>query len=363
MKFDLVSLGDHLPDPHTGDYNETQAERFQLWVEEGVLAERLGFHAYWLGEHHCSDYIVSSPQMLLAAIAGRTERILLGTAVSLLPNNDPVRLAEDFASLDLLSNGRAQIGFGSGFTEHTFQLFGQDLSQVDELCRENLDLLQRIWNEEQVTWSGQFRAPIDDMKFQPRTFSGHALPIHRATATSVDTARAAGEAGHKLMCMTVAGLFRDCGPLAEAYREAYHKAGHPPDGCEVAALAYVFLDADGDRARETWAPYRDNYRAFTRALTSKRGLAKGIKQYYEKLGADKLAAREGDFAGSPSEIAEKILWGYDQMGGFDRLIIMSDMGGLGRGPLFETLEMFSAEVMPAVRRNMASDETSAVAAA
>ena len=164
MKFDLVSLGDHLHDPHTGRYSETQVERFALWVDEGVLAERLGFHAYWMGEHHCSDYIVSSPQMLLAAVAGRTERILLGTAVSLLPNNDPVRLAEDFASLDLLSQGRAQIGFGSGFTEHTFQLFGQDLSRVAELSAENLDLLQRIWTEDRVTWSGQFRPPIDDMR-------------------------------------------------------------------------------------------------------------------------------------------------------------------------------------------------------
>lgn len=363
MKFDLVSLGDHLPDPHTGDYNETQAERFDLWVEEGVLAERLGFHAYWLGEHHCSDYIVSSPQMLLAAVAGRTKSIRLGTAVSLLPNNDPVRLAEDFASLDLLSHGRAQIGFGSGFTEHTFQLFGQDLSRVTELCEENLTLLERIWTEERVTWSGQFRPPIDDMRFQPRTFSGGALPIHRATATSVETARAAGEAGHKLMCMTVAGLFKDCGPLAEAYREAYAKAGHPPAGCEVAALAYVFVDADGQTARDTWAPYRDNYRAFTKSLTSKRGLAKGIKQYYEKMGAEKLASREGDFAGSPSEVAERILWGHEQMGGFDRLMIMSDMGGLGRSRLFDTLEMFGAEVMPLVRRLSGAADTTAAAAA
>ena len=363
MKFDLVSLGDHLPDPHTGEYNESQAERFQFWADEGVAAERLGFHAYWLGEHHCSDYIVSSPQMLLAAIAGRTESILLGTAVSLLPNNDPVRLAEDFASLDLLSQGRAQIGFGSGFTEHTFQLFGQDISKVTELCEENLELLQLIWNEERVTWSGKFRPSIDDMRFQPRTLSGRALPIHRATATSIDTARAAGAAGHKLMCMTVAGLFKDCGPLADAYREAYHKAGHPPEGCEVAALAYVFLDEDGDRARETWAPYRDNYRAFTKALTSKRGLAKGIKEYYEKMGAEKLASREGDFAGSPSEIVERILWGHDQMGGFDRLIVMSDMGGLPAQPLFETLEMFSAEVMPRVRESVPTGDVAAVAAA
>lgn len=360
MKFDLVSLGDHLPNPHTGRYTETQAERFAFYVEQGIAAERLGFNAYWLGEHHCSDYIVSSPQMLLAAIAVQTSRIKLGTAVSLLPNNDPVRLAEDFATLDLLSKGRAQIGFGSGFTEHTFKLFGQDLNEVDALCAENLALLQKIWTERTVTWSGRFRAPIDNLEFQPRTFTGGVLPIHRATATSLDTARAAGAAGQKLMCMTVAGRFVDCKPVADAYREAYDKAGHDPAGREVAALAYIFLQPDGDAARETWFPYRDNYRAFTRALTGAKGLSKGIKDYYAKMGAAKLASREADFAGSPGEIVEKILWAHDEMGGFDRLIVMSDMGGLPPALLFETLEMISADVMPNV--HAALDDANSVAA-
>src|ERR1700692_389436 len=110
MKIDYITLGDHLPDPVTGRYHETQAQRHRMWVDVGVHIEKLGFSGLFLGEHHCSNYIISSPQMILAAIATQTREMALGTAVSLLPNNDPVRLAEDFATFDLLSNGRAEIG-------------------------------------------------------------------------------------------------------------------------------------------------------------------------------------------------------------------------------------------------------------
>ena len=140
-----------------------------MWVDVGVHAEKLGFSGIFFGEHHCSSYIISSPQMILAAIAPQTSRIALGTAVSLLPNNDPVRLAEDFATLDLLSNGRAEIGFGSGFTEHTFRLFGQDLARSKEISDENLDLLQKLWRERQLDWSGRYRASIHESELQPRT--------------------------------------------------------------------------------------------------------------------------------------------------------------------------------------------------
>ncbi|HUT51737.1 MAG TPA: LLM class flavin-dependent oxidoreductase [Alphaproteobacteria bacterium] len=355
MQFDLLTLGDHLPDPHTGEYNETQAERFAMWVEQGVLAERAGYGAYWIGEHHCSDYIVSSPQMLLAAIAVRTERIRLGSAVSLLPNNDPVRLAEDFATLDLLSNGRAEIGFGGGFTEHTFALFGQDIAKSAEMSRENLDLLPRIWTEDEVDWAGRFRAPIRNNRFQPRTFSGRPIPINRATATSLATAEDAGSRGHKLMCMTVAGSFTDAKPLAEAYRTAYRAAGHDPAGMNVAALAYVHVRPDGDQARAFWHPYRDNYRAFTKSLTERRGLSRGLKDLYARLGPEGLAVREGDFCGSPEEIIEMILRSHEAMGSYDKLICFSDCGGLSAADTAASVELFADAVMPAVRAALNSD--------
>lgn len=348
MKFDLITLGDHLPDPHTRCYHETQAERHRMWVDMCVRAEEAGFEAVWIGEHHCSDYIVSSPQMLLAAIAGRTHRVRLGTAVSILPNNDPVRLAEEFATLDLLSLGRAEIGFGSGFTEHTFRLFGQDLNQSDLISAENLELIQKLWNEREINWEGKFRPPIQGLQFEPRTFSGRAIPISRATATSIAVARDAGRSGHKLMLMTVAGHFSDAKPLAAAYREAYRAAGHDPAGMNVSAIAYVYAQRDGQRAREFWHPYRDNYRAFTRALTRAKGLTRGLRELYASLPADVMAVREGDFCGDPAELQDKILWAYEQMDGFDTLICYFDLGGLARADTFASIDLFAEAVMPAV---------------
>jgi alkanesulfonate monooxygenase SsuD/methylene tetrahydromethanopterin reductase-like flavin-dependent oxidoreductase (luciferase family) len=352
VKFDLISLGDYLPDPHTGRYNDTQAERYRMWVELGAHAEQLGFDGIWIGEHHCSDYVVPSPQMVLAAIAMLTRRVRLGTAVSLLPNNDPVRLAEDFATLDLLSQGRAEIGFGSGFTEHTFRLFGQDIDASTAISAENLALIQKLWNEREISWEGRYRAPIHESQLEPRTFSGRSIPINRATATSMDVARDAGRSGHKLMVMTVAGSFSDGKPLAEAYREAYRAAGHEPAGMSVAAIAYVHVRPDGDRAREFWFPYRDNYRKFTRALTASKGVTRGLRELYKRLPPEVMAVREGDFCGSPAEVTDKIFWAYEQMGGFDRLICFFDLGGISRADTVAAMDLFAEAVMPAVNARL-----------
>ena len=350
MKFDVLSLGDHLPDPHTGNYAETQAERFQFWVELGVCAEQTGYDGFWIGEHHCSNYIVSAPQMVLAAIAARTKRIRLGTAISILPNNDPVRLAEDFAALDLLSNGRAEIGFGSGYTQHTFQLFGQDIHNSHEISIENLELLQKLWNEQDIDWHGTFRTPIQQTALQPRTFSGKALPINRATAGTEATARSAGEAGHRLMLMTVAGHFTTVRPLAEAYRQAYRNAGHDPAEMSVAAIAYVHVRENGQAARDFWFPYRDNYRAFTKQLTDSKGVNEGIKAYLELLGEDRFTVRESDFCGEPEEVIDQILTANDDLGGFDRLLCFVDCGGIAGPDVLASVELFAETVIPEVNK-------------
>jgi alkanesulfonate monooxygenase SsuD/methylene tetrahydromethanopterin reductase-like flavin-dependent oxidoreductase (luciferase family) len=353
MKFDVLSLGDHLPDPHTGRYNETQAERFQMWVDLGVLAEERGYDAFWIGEHHCSDYIVSSPQMVLAAIASRTRRINLGTAVSLLPTNDPVRLAEDFATLDLLSNGRAEIGFGSGFTEHTFKLFDKDLEKSVEISVEHLGLLERLWNENDINWEGRFRAPIHESRLQPRTFRGRSIPINRATASTVQTAAHAGRAGHKLMVMSVAGRYSDMKPLVVAYREAYREAGHDPAGMSVAAVAYVHVRKNGQEARDFWYPYRDNYRAFTKALTESKVLTRGVRVLYDRLGQQGFAVREPDFCGDPAEIIDKTLKANEDLGGFDRLMCFVDCGGVARADVLANVELFAEAVIPKVNAALA----------
>jgi alkanesulfonate monooxygenase SsuD/methylene tetrahydromethanopterin reductase-like flavin-dependent oxidoreductase (luciferase family) len=348
MKFDYLTLGDHLPDPRTGRYNETQAERCRMWVDLGVHAETLGFSGVFFGEHHGSDYILSSPQMLLAAVAVQTRSVRLGTAISLLPTNDPVRIAEDFATLDLLSGGRAEIGFGAGITEHTFRLFGQDVEHSAEIAAEHLELVQRLWNERQVTWRGRRRAPVERFELQPRTASLRAIPISLATATSIATAEQAGRAGHKLMVMTIVGSFAGARPLAEAYRRAYRAAGHDPGGMCVTAVAYVHVQADDARAREYWAPYLRKYREFVGQLAARMVPTKGVRAVAAaNPGLDPLASREADFVGDPARIIDQISKANEDAGGFDRLLCYFDVGGLSRADTLASMNLFADKVMRA----------------
>jgi alkanesulfonate monooxygenase SsuD/methylene tetrahydromethanopterin reductase-like flavin-dependent oxidoreductase (luciferase family) len=350
MKFDLITLGDHLPDPRSGRYNETQAERHQMWIDMAVKAEELGFAGVMFGEHHCSDYIISAPQMLLAAVAARTKKIRLGTAVSLLPNNDPVRLAEDFATLDLISNGRAEIGFGSGLTLHTFNLYGQDIANGPEMSAENLELLEKLWNENDISWEGRHRAPIHDTALEPRTFSGRSIPISRATASSLATAEHAGKSGHKLMLLTIAGNPANFRPLADAYRAAYRAAGHDPAGMSVAMSAYCYLQDDAAHAKNYWRPYIANYRAFAKALTDAKGLSKGVRDAYAQAGASNREGdveRWADFVGDPALVIDKIQKSCEMLGGADRLLCYFDAGGLSHADSLSAMRIFAEKVIPA----------------
>lgn len=347
MKFDYFSLGDHLPDPRTGTHNETPAERCRMWVDLGVQAEALGFEGVFFGEHHGSDYIVSSPQMLLAAVAARTRRVRLGTAVSLLPTNDPVRIAEDFATLDLISDGRAEIGFGTGITEHTFRLFGYDTAHGAQIAAEHLELLQRLWRERDLTWRGTHRAPIDSFDLRPRTRSGGPIPIHLATATSLATAEKAGREGHRLMVMTIVGAFADARPLVQAYRQAYRAAGHDPAGMSVTAVAYVHTQADDARARDFWAPYLRRYREFVGGLAMRKVPTQGVRAVaaaHPEL--DPLGPREADFVGEPARVADQILKANADAGGFDRLLCYFDVGGLSRADTQAAMTLFADQVAP-----------------
>lgn len=347
MRFDYFSLGDHLPDPHTGVFHESQAERHRMWVDLGVHAETLGFSGVFLGEHHGSSYVLSAPHMLLAAVAGRTTRVRLGTAVTLLPTSDPVRIAEDFATLDVLSGGRAEIGLGTGITEHTFQLFGRSVEHAAALSAENLELLQRLWTEPRVTWKGGHRPAFDDFELQPRTVSGRSIPIHRATATSVATAEQAGQAGHRLMVMTIVGTFAGARPLIEAYRSAYRNAGHDPAGMGVTAVAYVNVQRDGARAHEVWPPYLRAYRAFVGGLTMSKGATQGVRKAAAANPAlDPLAPREADFVGDPASVKDQIRAANEAAGGFDNLLCYFDVGGLSRSDTQASMELFAESVIP-----------------
>jgi alkanesulfonate monooxygenase SsuD/methylene tetrahydromethanopterin reductase-like flavin-dependent oxidoreductase (luciferase family) len=352
MQFDILSLGDHVPAPNQERYLETQAERFALWVKMGRIGEALGFRGIQFGEHHDSDYIVSAPQMILAAIAAQTGTIKLGTGVSLLANLDAVRFAEDFAALDLISRGRAEVGFGTGIEDSVFKLFGQDPKDRNALIAENLNLLQRLWSEDEVTWEGKFRAPLHSFRLQPKTVSRRPIPIARGTG-SLDTATKIGEAGHQLLLPTMLGQFASLKGANNAYREAYLKAGHDPCNICASGVAYVYVGTNTARAREYFEPFCDNYGAM---------VAREFGRHIMNPDIAKLALSRTQrvldlaFCGDAAEVARGVLSASEAVGGLERMTCMFDIGGLPADDVLESIERFSTEVIPIVRNELAGNK-------
>ncbi|TXS94158.1 LLM class flavin-dependent oxidoreductase [Parahaliea maris] len=358
MEFGVFSLGDHLPNPVTGSYNESQAEKHLGWVAEGVLAEKCGYSAIWLGEHHFNDYILAVPQMVLTAIAMKTERLRLGTAVTLLANHDPVRIAEDFATLDLLSEGRAEIGVAPGITPATFELFGQSAQDAGAMMVEKLDLLDRMWSEKKLQWEGNFRAPFKDAHIEPRTYSGRSIPIWMGTGTTIEKAVAAGSKGYKLQLATIFGSYGNYAPVAAAYREAYLAAGHPESEMEVAAIAYCYVDNDSADPHAAWAPYMGQYRSFMKEIVRGKGVTAGIQALASLATAQDLSGdwREFDLCGSPQQIAERIVQANRDVGGIDHLYCYFDAGGMPQSMVERSIEQFSRLVMPLVRDELGIEQ-------
>ena len=226
MKLNLMSLGDYITDPITGEL-PTAAERHRMIVEAAVVAEDAGFDGVNIGEHHGLEYIYSSPPVVLAAIAERTSTLRLGTAVTLMANLDALRAAEDYATLDVLSEGRVDIVAGRGnFFASTYTLFGQHIDESRERFDEGVELLRPALDVAgRVEWNGQFRPPINGEELQPQPVQ-RAAPIWIGGGSSPETAELAARLGFKLMLPSAFGNPAVFKPVAEAYRESYRGAGH-----------------------------------------------------------------------------------------------------------------------------------------
>jgi alkanesulfonate monooxygenase SsuD/methylene tetrahydromethanopterin reductase-like flavin-dependent oxidoreductase (luciferase family) len=349
MQFDILSLGDHVPAPGQSHYIDSQAERFALWVKMGRLGEELGFRGIQFGEHHDSQYIVSAPHMVLAAIAAQTDTIKLGTGVSLLANIDAVRFAEDFASLDLISGGRAEVGFGTGIEDSVFKLFGQDAKNRNDMIAENLELLQRLWSENEVTWEGKFRAPLHGFRLEPKTFTRRSIPIARGTG-SLDTARKIGEAGHQLLLPTMLGQFESLKGANNAYRNAYAKAGHDPRGACASGVAYLYVGKTTSQARELFEPYCENYGAMVQREFGRHIMNPDIA----KLALSRTQrVMDLAFCGNAAEVARGVLAACKAVGGLERMICMFDIGGLPADDVVESIERFAHDVIPIVLHELA----------
>ena len=325
-------------------------QRMRELLEEAELADQLGLDVFAIGEHHRPDFLISSPAVALAAIAARTERIRLSSAVTVLSSDDPVRVFQDFAELDLISGGRAEIMAGRGSFIESFPLFGYDLDDYDELYAEKLELLLRIREGERVTWSGRHRAALEDAGVWPRPVQD-PLPVWVAVGGSPQSVVRAGALGLPLTIAIIGGRLERFAPLVELYREAVAHAGHPADRARVAINTHAFVGATTAEADSAFAA---PYLAMMNRIGRERGWPPSGRPQYEALRSPHGALN----VGSPAEVAEKILLGRELFGN-DRYIGQMSVGAVAHRDVLRSMERFGTEVAPLVRAEVARRESAA----
>jgi probable LLM family oxidoreductase len=319
-------------------------------MEEAELADQLGLDVFAVGEHHRPDFVVSSPAVVLAAIAARTTRIRLSSAVTVLSSDDPVRVFQAFAQVDLLSGGRAEIMAGRGSFIESFPLFGQDLDDYDDLFAEKLGLLLRLREETHVTWSGRHRAPLDRAGVWPRPVQD-PLPVWIAVGGSPASVARAGTLGLPLTIAIIGGRLERFAPLVALYRRAGAEAGHAPEALRLAINTHAFV-AETSAAAD--AAFAAPYLAGMNRIGRERGWPPSGKPEYDALRSPRGALA----AGSPEQVAEKILFGHELFG-HQRYVGQMSVGAVEHREVLRSMERFGTRVAPLVREEVARREAGA----
>jgi alkanesulfonate monooxygenase SsuD/methylene tetrahydromethanopterin reductase-like flavin-dependent oxidoreductase (luciferase family) len=342
MRIGWTTMGDLLADPLTGVLM-TQHERHRMIVEGAVAAEAAGFWSAQVGEHHFCDYIISAPPVLLAAIAERTTTLRVGTAVALGANNDPIRLAEDYATLDQLSAGRVELVVGRGnLYEHTFTAFGQDPTASRPMYEERVGLLVEALGRSQLQWEGSTRPAFRGFTTQPRPYQAD-LPVWVGGGSSLDSVEFAARSGLPLMLPGVFGKPAGFAALAARYREVWAECGHDPAGCRVGTIAHCYVAPTSAAARARMEPRMRAYLHWVGELIAlSTPWASG---YLPPFDFEALIGRGPTVCGSVAEVTDKIALWRDLLD-LDVFLVMCDMGGMGQGELVDTLGLFGAEVLP-----------------
>ena len=312
-------------------------ERLRNLMEEFRLADEIGLDVFGVGEHHRPDFAVSAPAVVLAAAAVQTRRIRLASAVTVLSSDDPVRVFEEFSTVDNLSGGRAEIWAGRGSFTESFPLFGYDLEDYDELFAEKLELLLEIRASERVTWSGRHRAPLNDAGVYPRPVQD-PLPVWIAVGGTPTSVVRAGSLGLPLILAIIGGQPERFAPLIELYRRAAAEAGHRD--LPVAINTHAFVGDD----RRAFAPA---YTAMMSRIGRERGWPPMTRDTYEALRSPRGALA----AGSPEEVAEKILFEHELFG-HQRYLAQMSAGEIAHRDVMRSIERFGTEVAPLVRSEL-----------
>jgi len=342
MQIGIDSFVAAVPDTLTGE-NVGPADRLSHLLDEIQSADRVGLDVFGIGEHHREEFLDSAPETILAAAAVRTERIRLTSAVTVLSSNDPVRLFQQFATIDLLSHGRAEMIVGRGSFVEAFPLFGLDLADYDSLFASKLELLLQIRENMHVHWAGQHRAPLAGQAVYPRPYQ-RTLPIWLGVGGTPASFARAGTLGLPLMVAIIGGEPRRFRPLIDLYREAGLRAGHPLDRLKVGihALGYV-ADSDQQAADEFFPGYA---RSFT-AIGKERGWPPITRRQFEAL----LEPEGALLVGDRRTVADKILSVNQALGGIERLSFQMSIASLPHAKRMHAIELLGARVAPAVREH------------
>jgi len=338
----VFTFGDHGPDPSTGQ-RVSSAERMRQIVEEAVVAEQAGLDVFGVGEHHRSDFIVSAPEVVLAAIAERTERIRLTSAVTVLSSDDPIRVFQRFATLDLLSGGRAEVLVGRGSFVESFPLFGYDLRDYERLFEEKLDLLLRVREQTAVHWSGGTRPPLTGQEVHPRP-AQEPLPVWIGVGGTPESAARAGRLGLPMALAIIGGLPERFVPLALHYREALRAAGHDPSAVPLAVTGHAFIARKAREAADVAFP---PYAQVMSQIGRERGWPPMTRQQFDAM----REPRGSLFVGDPEQVAEKLVR-QRRLFGHQRALFQMGLGAVPHAAVLRSIELLGTEVMPMVRREL-----------
>ncbi len=316
----------------------TSVDAMEQLLDRIEHADSVGLDVFGIGEHHKKEFLDSATAVILAAAAARTKRIRLTSAVTVLSAADPVRVYQSFATLDLISKGRAELVVGRGSSVEAYPLFGFSLNDYDALFREKLDLLLNIRNNEFVSWSGRFRAPLDNLPVYPRSLQ-EKLPVWLGVGGTPESFARAGTLGLPLMVAIIGGETHRFRPLVDLYREAGRRAGFAPEQLKVGLHSPGYVATTDEQAI---ADYYPGYAELWTKLGRERGWPPVTKAQFDTL----IAPKGVLVVGGPEQVAEKLLRHSEALGGVDRFTFQMDNAGLTHAQLMSSIQLIGEKVMP-----------------
>src|SRR5271169_2160265 len=345
MQIGIDSFGAVISDPASG-LTLSPVERMRNLLEEIELADQVGLDVFGIGEHHRAEFLDSAPAVILAAAAARTKNIRLTSAVTVLSAADPIRIFQEFATLDLVSHGRAEIVAGRGSSIEAFPLFGCDLEDYDSLFSQKLELLLKIRENIQVYWTGRHRPPLTGQAVYPRPLQ-NPLPVWVGVGGTPESFVRAGRLGLPLMVAIIGGQPKRFRPLIDLYREAGRRAGHSADKLVVGLHAIGFLGDTTEQAADDFYP---GYAHTFTKIGKERGWPPTTRAQFDAVRGPTGALLIGD----AETVAEKILYVNEALGGISRITFQMGVSTLPSQKMLRAIEILGTRVAPMVRRELAA---------